>query len=307
MHTERDQNRFEKLRVMILQMATGNFAHRLEVDEKCQDEIQDLGFLLNMLAEELSDLFIYPGYFGDKNAADPYVFVIDSHFKIQAVNKKITMLVHLNAAAILGKPVGKFLTIDALANLKAKLNIKEPQTQTAPLKIMLAFATPSVTHHCWGYLHRIKARDGFYFVFRGLPLAVQNQKEITRPPKHTTASIKGKTLQLQSDIIRMRNVHQYILENLNQTLPSLPSIARQFNLNEYKLKKGFKELYGTSIFKFHLEKRLEMALLMIQNTPMSLKSVALQFGFRNYTHFSKAFKIKFGVKPSAYKNNSDPF
>ncbi|UPS93134.1 helix-turn-helix domain-containing protein [Bizionia sp. M204] len=84
-------------------------------------------------------------------------------------------------------------------------------------------------------------------------------------------------------------------------------ISNQFGTNEYKLKYGFKQLYGITVFRYLTQERLKRASLLIQNTSLSIKAVAKMTGFKNVSHFSKAFKNHFGVKPTDIKklNNNN--
>ncbi|MAZ29309.1 MAG: hypothetical protein CL868_19835 [Cytophagaceae bacterium] len=306
----KDQNmRFDQLKEMILELAKGNFAHRIAIESRHHDIFQDLSMMLNMLAEELSDLFIHPGAYGDKNMVDPYVFVMDSNYKIKGINKKFTKLFKKPSTRLIGKSITKYTTSDSAANLKNQLTLNfRNAIVDSPIKIRIDFKVkPNVLLECWGYLHLVGSENGKLFFFRGLPATERKIEKGMNLESTSNPNSRYKTIQLQIDILRLRRVHQFILDNLNQTLPPIPVIARQFNLNEFKLKKGFKETFKNTIFKLHLEKRLEMAMVMIKNTPTSLKVIATEFGFKNYSHFSQAFKKHYGKKPSYFKNNKDFF
>jgi len=304
--------RYEELLNMILELAMGNFAHRFQ-PKGYQDHIEKLGLMLNLLAEELSGFFIHPGSFGEKDLADPYVFMMDSELRISGVNCRFTDLLKYPKLKLIGKPITDFMTEQAADYLTKQLHVNSKAEQTfTPIRLLVAFVSRyGNIMECWGYCHLLQNTRGIYYFFRGLPIIEKNDPTETSKNADQIADLTQanafRTLQYQTDILRVRKVHQYILLNLHQSLPPIPIMARQFNLNEFKLKKGFKELYDTTIFKFHLEKRLEMAKLMIKNTPASLKIVAKKYGFRNYSHFSKVFKIKYGKKPSYYKGKRNRF
>lgn len=302
------QARFNMLRNMILEMAAGNFANRVQILDGVPDELDDLAILLNMLAEELSDFFIYAHSFGEKNMSDPYTFLIDQDLKIQATNHKLKTLLAKRSNTLLDRSILKFLSKTSSTNLKQSIiGNSRTNVDKVPLKILLEFKiSKKYSIECWGYLHFLQNKNSTLYFFRGLPFL---NKEVN-PKKSNNKTIKPrskKAIQLQIDILRIRDVHQFVLNNLHQTLPSLPTLAREFNLNEYKLKRGFKELYNTTIFKLHLEKRLEMAMLLIKDTPTSFKVISKQYGFCNYTHFAKAFKAKFNNSPSYFRKESSDF
>ncbi|GAA4390909.1 AraC family transcriptional regulator [Hymenobacter koreensis] len=85
--------------------------------------------------------------------------------------------------------------------------------------------------------------------------------------------------------------------------PSLLQLARQFGTNDFKLKKGFKQLFGTTVFGYVAERRLTVAQQLIALTEQPLQEVAESVGFTNPAHFATAFKRKFGVAPSQMRRS----
>ena len=53
--------------------------------------------------------------------------------------------------------------------------------------------------------------------------------------------------------------------------PSLKELAKLIGLNTYKLKTGFKELFGIPVFKYLQGKRLEKAFELIENKNMPIR------------------------------------
>jgi AraC-like DNA-binding protein len=93
-----------------------------------------------------------------------------------------------------------------------------------------------------------------------------------------------------------------IINNLEKDLPGLHELARQMGTNEYKLKYGFKQMYGTTIFRFLTQERLRKAKTLIQYSTLTIKQVAQMTGFKSKTHFSRAFKDKYGLTPTAMRD-----
>ena len=83
---------------------------------------------------------------------------------------------------------------------------------------------------------------------------------------------------------------------------SLKGIARKFGINEFALKKGFRENFHTTVFDFLLNKRLEHARELLLNTNQTIQEVGSLVGYKYPNHFSSAFKKKFGVLPSTLKS-----
>jgi AraC-like DNA-binding protein len=85
--------------------------------------------------------------------------------------------------------------------------------------------------------------------------------------------------------------------------PSLRDVAAHAGLNEYKLKRGFRELFGTSVFVYLTEQRLELARKMLLDTEQTAAEIAYALGYRTPQHFSAAFKKRFGVSPKSMRKN----
>jgi len=73
-------------------------------------------------------------------------------------------------------------------------------------------------------------------------------------------------------------------------------------LNEYKLKKGFKELFGTTVFGYIHQIRMDLAKRLLLGTSKTAKEIAYETGYGSPQHFSKAFKEQFGIPPNSIRN-----
>lgn len=85
--------------------------------------------------------------------------------------------------------------------------------------------------------------------------------------------------------------------------PTLPQVAKEVGLNEYKLKKGFKAMYGTTVFGYLARKRLHFALDLLRDTAKPASEIALDLGYASPQHFNNAFKKEFGLPPNTYRKN----
>lgn len=98
---------------------------------------------------------------------------------------------------------------------------------------------------------------------------------------------------------------QAILNQQVDQPPTIPELARKVGLNEYKLKKGFKELFGTTMFGFVHQKRMGLARKLLLDTNLSAKEIAYQAGYSSPQHFSRAFKAEFGQSPDRMRKAPD--
>ncbi|MEM6612988.1 MAG: AraC family transcriptional regulator, partial [Cyanobacteria bacterium P01_C01_bin.72] len=92
------------------------------------------------------------------------------------------------------------------------------------------------------------------------------------------------------------------IDNLENP-PSLIELARQVGLNDFKLKRGFREEFGQSAFKYLHDYRLEQAKHLLAQGEMKVQEVALRVGFESRSYFAIAFRKKYGVNPKQYMKN----
>ncbi|MEM9362950.1 MAG: AraC family transcriptional regulator [Bacteroidota bacterium] len=101
----------------------------------------------------------------------------------------------------------------------------------------------------------------------------------------------------KEDVEKMYAVKELLDLNFKKT-DTLTNLAKKVGTNEYTLKKGFKELFGTSVFQYWKGLRLETAKSMLMDDGLSVQEVSLKIGYKNPQHFTTAFKKQFGVVPS---------
>lgn len=69
-------------------------------------------------------------------------------------------------------------------------------------------------------------------------------------------------------------------------------------LSRFELARQFRRRYGTSPYRYALMRRLEWARSRVGSMPLA--QLALEAGFADQAHFTRAFKAAFGVTPRAY-------
>ncbi|GAB4049906.1 helix-turn-helix transcriptional regulator [Spirosoma litoris] len=85
---------------------------------------------------------------------------------------------------------------------------------------------------------------------------------------------------------------------------SLLQLARFVGLNDYKLKKGFREVVGHTVFGYFNDLRMPYAHQLVCDSSFTIGDVATKLGYSETHHFSSAFKRKFGYLPSQLANKS---
>lgn len=104
------------------------------------------------------------------------------------------------------------------------------------------------------------------------------------------------------DIQKLRAAKVYIVENINKSY-TLIDLAHQVGLNDFKLKKGFRQLFGSTVFTYRHTMRMEKAKDMLRSG-FQVNQVSDAIGYKHPHHFSTAFKEYFKVLPSSIKVRS---
>ncbi|EKT3957356.1 helix-turn-helix transcriptional regulator [Flavobacterium psychrophilum] len=104
----------------------------------------------------------------------------------------------------------------------------------------------------------------------------------------------------KSDSTKMYQVRDIILDNLKHPF-SLKELAHLVGTNEFTLKKGFKTIFGTTVFGFLNNIKMEKAQNLLTEQELTITQIAELVGYKNAAHFTTAFKKKYGTLPSTLK------
>jgi AraC-like DNA-binding protein len=107
----------------------------------------------------------------------------------------------------------------------------------------------------------------------------------------------SKSSLLKKDEEKIYAVKDFIVNNLDKNC-SLIDLAHQVGTNEFTLKKGFKELFGTTVFNFWNDTKMEQAKKMLIEGNLNINEISDIMGYKNPRHFSAAFKRKYNLIPS---------
>lgn len=95
----------------------------------------------------------------------------------------------------------------------------------------------------------------------------------------------------------------YLLHDLSAP-PTIAQLASAVGLNQCKLKKGFKHLFGTSIYARFQEERMQKAMNLLKTN--NVTETAMLLGYSNVSHFSNAFRKQFGLLPRDARRELEP-
>jgi AraC family transcriptional activator of pyochelin receptor len=135
-----------------------------------------------------------------------------------------------------------------------------------------------------------------YLGGKALELAAVAVDQITneRPARRT---------RLTSQVIEQIHAARDLLLASPQHPPSLNELARKTGLNPTKLTLGFRRIFGTSVFDYLKEHRLQEAYHLIHSGEKSVAEAAYLVGY-NPAHFSGLFRKRFGILPSSLRWSS---
>jgi len=89
---------------------------------------------------------------------------------------------------------------------------------------------------------------------------------------------------------------EILLQHIGDPI-TIKELSRKVAINECYLKKGFKEIFGTTIFDFYQQQRMEHAKYLLYEKGLSVTDVSSLLGYSSISHFSAAFKKHTGLKP----------
>jgi AraC-like DNA-binding protein len=104
------------------------------------------------------------------------------------------------------------------------------------------------------------------------------------------------------DIERIHYAKDLLLSRLSNP-PSLLELARLVGINDCKLKAGFRQVFGTTVFGYLQDCRMEKARQLLMAGEMTVADAAQAVGYANRSHFAIAFRKKFGINPSTYRRS----
>ncbi|HEY4337182.1 MAG TPA: AraC family transcriptional regulator [Puia sp.] len=96
---------------------------------------------------------------------------------------------------------------------------------------------------------------------------------------------------------------EMIRENIRRHFV-IREIAQTVGVNEFKLKTGFRELFGNGVYEFLRLERMHEARELLHNATRSIKQVAALTGYKSVNSFIKAFKKEFGLTPGEFRRTA---
>jgi len=108
--------------------------------------------------------------------------------------------------------------------------------------------------------------------------------------------INCKFLANEADREKIAKAREVLIEHIGEPI-TIKELSRKVAINECYLKKGFKEMFGTTIFDFYQSQRMEHARYLLYEKGLNVTEVSVMLGYSSISHFSTAFKKHTGLKP----------
>lgn len=109
----------------------------------------------------------------------------------------------------------------------------------------------------------------------------------------------------EDNVLKIRKAKEIILANMAEP-PGLQELADQVGLTLKKLKMGFKQIYGDTVYGFLFDYKMDYARQLLDSGSYNVNEVGLKIGYSTGSHFIAAFKKKFATTPKKYLMSINP-
>ena len=283
----KDDKQFDQITHLITVLANGQYDNRIRVS-KVDNQLSTISVLLNMLAGRLKEAV--PRLFPENNLTylNHIILVIGKDFKILDFNTcaielfRMEHLKHLN-----------YILDNSSINLIREMMVSNAVENS----ISLNFRSKEDLYLAMNSrLTKLQYHDPDTFILSAVKTVSRN--EWSREELLQNSKASRSQFSITKNRLLIDKLYHHLMDNLDSPLRPISEIARELNTNPTLLKRGFKYIHGTTIAKFHREKRLEKAKDLLMDTDTPLLAIADQCGFKSISHFSRAFKKHFGINPS---------
>lgn len=109
----------------------------------------------------------------------------------------------------------------------------------------------------------------------------------------------------EDNVMKIRKAKDIVIANMAEP-PGLQELADQVGLNLKKLKMGFKQIYGDTVYGFLFDYKMDYARRLLDSGSYNVNEVGLKIGYSTGSHFIAAFKKKFATTPKKYLMSINP-
>lgn len=109
----------------------------------------------------------------------------------------------------------------------------------------------------------------------------------------------------EENVLKIKKAKEIIIQNMAEP-PGLEELSEQVGLSLKKLKMGFKQIYGDTVYGFLFDYKMDYARQLLDSGSYNVNEVGLKIGYSTGSHFIAAFKKKFATTPKKYLMSINP-
>jgi AraC-like DNA-binding protein len=305
MFSPNSQGRVQEILDFITEITLGNYTYTLPLKNH-KDELEQIVLSLNTMVEEIDTTVHQINLDKSKEVIENLIFNLDHNLNIISYSGNVTDILKYTSDELLHKPVKLVLNEDSM--LPDDLNRLQTPSTDKNFSFKVEFRHQS--GYFWsgyGYLHQLISSGEKTYSLSVFKAVYYNEKlkNVFKNQKPGTIKYPSeyRSLLLQDQRVLLRKLHKYVIQRLDRKLKKLPVIAEEVGASASKIKTIFKRAYGDTIYAYHLRKRLEKAYILIKETNTPINEIAEECGFKSFSHFSRSFKIEYGVTPTEVRNS----
>ena len=103
----------------------------------------------------------------------------------------------------------------------------------------------------------------------------------------------------EENVKKIKKAKEIILANMAEP-PTLSELASEIGLSLKRLKEGFKQIYGDSVYSFLFDHKMDYAKRLLETGQYNVNEIGLKVGYSTASHFIAAFKKKYNTTPKKY-------
>ena len=162
------------------------------------------------------------------------------------------------------------------------------ESMTAETKLLLKnIAAVDMNNNLSRFYMQIKVQELLYLLF--------HQLSSRESAAHQSIN--------SADAERLLHIRNEILSDLSVP-PLLRELAQIAAMSETKLKQLFKQTFGSTIYNYYQQARMEEAAFLLKQSKRSVAEVGYELGFSNLSHFSRLFEKHYGITPKRFSSQS---
>ncbi len=266
------------------------------------EPIQSFGFAIKYVAEG-SELYLLDGieHHVEKgnyllcNSSKKGHVAIESRKKVQGICINIDTDLMLDVISTIIQPNTSFSN-KQLGTFFCTPDFLETQYQAKDTIVGKTLSHMSIRAQNGEMMLSDFKEDIFYFLAENI---VQDQIPVFKQLQ-SLPFLKSAT---KKDLYKKVKRGKEMIDEYYKNAISVKDVAKESCLSEYHFFRLFKNVYGNSPHQYIIQKRLEHAMLLLQDDAYSVSDVAIETGFSDIYSFSKSFKKRFGYSPSSCINS----